>query len=204
MASACGSSATISARALRSMRCRSPSCSVASICRRPPEPIACRSHIWRATMRNLLIPLSVLVLAGCKQAPADHAAVTKTEATKIAEQAEANFTTGKADAVMKQYADGAIMIDATHPVPTSDRKVQSGWASDFVSMKPADYHVPDRQIQIVGPDAFISSGTEMFTVAAGNQRPTISARFTDVFQRQKDGTWKIVHEHVSLPPAPPK
>jgi ketosteroid isomerase-like protein len=68
-------------------------------------------------------------------------------------------------------------------------------------MKPADYHVPDRQIQLLGPDAFVSSGTEMFTVAAGAARPTISARFTDVFQRQPDGSWKIVHEHVSLPPA---
>jgi ketosteroid isomerase-like protein len=69
-------------------------------------------------------------------------------------------------------------------------------------MKPADYHVPDRQIQIVGPDAFVSSGTEVFTIAAGTARPQFSARFTDVFQRQSDGSWKIVHEHVSLPPAP--
>ena len=34
-------------------------------------------------------------------------------------------------------------------------------------MKPAGYHVPDRHIQIVGPDAFVSSGTEIFTVQAG-------------------------------------
>ena len=156
-------------------------------------------------MRFLIIPMGMLALAGCKQQGAsDHAAVTQSEATKIAEQAEANFTKGTVDGVMKQYADGAVMIDATHPAATTDRKVQSGWAKDFVSMQPADYHVPDRQIQIVGPDAFVSSGTEMFTVAAGTARPTISARFTDVFQRQKDGSWKIVHEHVSLPPAPQK
>ena len=36
-ASACGWSATICARARRSTRCRSPSCSAASICRRPPD-----------------------------------------------------------------------------------------------------------------------------------------------------------------------
>ena len=154
-------------------------------------------------MRSVvLVSLGILFLAGCKQAPRDHAAVTKVEATKIAEQAEANFTTGSVDAVMRQYMDGAVMFDATHPGFSTDRKVQTGWARDFVSMKPADYHVPDRQIQIVGPDAFISSGTEMFTVAAGTARPTISARFTDVFQRQNDGSWKIAHEHVSLPPAP--
>jgi ketosteroid isomerase-like protein len=150
----------------------------------------------------IVASFGMLALVGCKQAPADHPAVTKAEATKIAEQAEANFTTGNVDAVMRQYADGAVMFDATHPALSTDRKVQASWAKDFVSMKPADYHVPDRQIQIVGPDAFVSSGTEMFTVAAGTARPTISARFTDVFQRQSDGSWKIVHEHVSLPPAP--
>jgi ketosteroid isomerase-like protein len=40
------------------------------------------------------------------------------------------------------------------------------------------------------------------TIAAGTARPTVSERFTDVFQRQADGSWKIVHEHVSMPPSP--
>ena len=154
-------------------------------------------------MRNwALAGLGLFALTSCKQAHADHAAVTVPEAAKIAEQAEASFTTGKVDDVMRQYASGAVMFDASHPHYSTDRKVQTGWASDFVSMKPADYRVPDRQIQIVGPDAFVSSGTEVFTIASGAVRPTISARFTDVFQRQRDGSWKIVHEHVSLPPAP--
>ena len=152
-------------------------------------------------MRLMIVSsLALLALVGCKQSQTSHAAVTPAEATKIAEQAEAKFTTGSVDAIMHQYADGAVMFDATHPTLSTDRNVQTGWARDFVSMKPADYHVPDRQIQIVGPDAFVSSGTEVFTVAAGTVRPAISARFTDVFQRQRDGSWKIVHEHVSLPP----
>ena len=155
-------------------------------------------------MRFLLIAAALLPMAGCKQlAQSDHAPVTKAEATRIAEQAEATFTSGDVNAIMRQYADGAVMFDASHPELSTDRKVQAGWARDFVSMKPADYHVPDRQIQLVGPDAFVSSGTEVFTVEAGAARPTVSARFTDVFQRQRDGSWKIVHEHVSLPPAQP-
>jgi ketosteroid isomerase-like protein len=152
-------------------------------------------------MRVFVLCVGILAIAGCKQAPAGHAAVTKAEAENIAEQAEANFTTGKVDDVMRQYAEGAVLFDAGHPTLSTDRKVQTGWARDFVSMKPADYHVPDRQIQLLGPDAFISSGTEVFTIESGTTRPTLSARFTDVFQRQPDGSWKIVHEHVSLPPA---
>jgi len=155
-------------------------------------------------MRAIILTTALLALAGCKLHQGQQAApVTKAEATKIAEAAEANFTTGDVRKVIGQYADGAVMFDAGHGPYSTDRKVQTGWAQDFVSMQPADYHVPDRQIQIVGPDAFISSGTEVFTVAAGQARPTVSARFTDVFQRQADGSWKIVHEHVSLPPTPP-
>jgi ketosteroid isomerase-like protein len=123
------------------------------------------------------------------------------QATKIAEGAEANFTKGDVKAVMAQYADNAVLIDATSPNPSTDRGVQSRWAQTFVSMQPADYKVVDRHIQLVGPDAFVSSGIETFTVAAGSARPTVSARFNDVFQRQKDGSWKIVNEHVSMPPA---
>ena len=152
-------------------------------------------------MRVFVLCVGILAIAGCKQAPAGHAAVTKAEAATIAELAEANFTTGKVDDVMRQYAEGAVLFDAGHPALSTDRKVQTAWARDFVSMKPADYHVPDRQIQLLGPDAFISSGTEVFTIESGTTRPTLSARFTDVFQRQPDGSWKIVHEHVSLPPA---
>ena len=153
-------------------------------------------------MRTVAL-VALVVLTGCKlQHTGDAQAVTKAEATKIAEAAEANFTSGDVKKIMAQYADGAVMFDASHPAYSTDRKAQTGWAQDFVSMKPADYHVPDRQIQIVGPDAFVSSGTEVFTIAAGSARPQISARFTDVFQRQSDGSWKIVNEHVSLPPQP--
>jgi len=155
-------------------------------------------------MRIFLTGLAIVTLAGCQvhQAPAA-STLTKEEAGRIAEAAEANFTSGDLKSIMAQYAVGAVMFDAAHPAYSTDRKIQTDWAQDFVSMKPADYHVPDRQIQILGNDAFVSSGTETFTVIAGNQRPTLSARFTDVFQRQRDGSWKIVHEHVSLPPATP-
>ena len=144
--------------------------------------------------------VALVLLTGCAKKPGEHAPVTEAEATAVAERAEASFTTGNVDAIMAQYANGAVMIDASNAAPSTDRKMQTGWAKAFVSMKPTDYHVPDRHIQLLGPDAFISSGTEMATIEAGAARPTISARFSDVFQRQRDGSWKIVHEHVSMPP----
>ena len=145
----------------------------------------------------LILPAA---LAGCRVQKGVHSQVTEAEAKSVAERSEATFTSGDVNAIMNQYANGAVMFDASHSALSTDRKVQTGWAKAFVSMKPANYHVPDRQIQIVGPDAFVSSGTEVFTVQAGAAMPTVSARFTDVFQRQGDGSWKIVNEHVSMPP----
>ncbi|MEO6579709.1 MAG: DUF4440 domain-containing protein [Sphingomicrobium sp.] len=153
-------------------------------------------------MRHHLITASgALLLAACQQ-PNSQPPVTEVQAEQIATQAEATFTTGDLGKIMDQYAGNAVMIDAANAAPSADRKVQSGWTKSFVSMKPDDYKVSDRQIRLLGGDAFVSSGVESFTVEAGAARPTVSARFTDVFQRQKDGGWKIVAEHVSMPPSP--
>jgi hypothetical protein len=146
--------------------------------------------------------VALAALAGCKQASSGQAPVTEAEAGKIAEAAEVTFTSGDLGKIMDQYADNAVMIDASKPDPSADHKVATDSARTFVSMKPADYRVIGRHIQVVGPDAFVSSGIEQFSVAAGAARPTVSARFTDVFQRQSDGKWKIVAEHVSMPPTP--
>lgn len=145
---------------------------------------------------------ATLAVGACKQAGSATAPVTEAEARQIAEQAEASFTSGDVKRIMQQYADGAVMIDAGNVRPSTDRKVQQGWASTFVSMQPRDYAVAERHIQLISPDAFVSSGIETFTVAAGAARPTVSARFTDVYQRQKDGSWKIINEHMSMPPVP--
>ena len=153
-------------------------------------------------MRNMSLAVIVLLAAGCQKAPSGQPPVTEAQAVKIAEAAETTFTSGDPAKIMAQYADNGVMIDAAAPAPSIDRKVQTGWVRTFVSMAPGDYKVPDRHIQLLGGDAFVSSGTETFTVAAGAARPTVSARFSDVFQRQPDNSWKIVHEHVSMPPTP--
>ena len=152
-------------------------------------------------MRAAMTMLAVTtIITGCTRTTGELPAVTESEATKVATAAEATFTAGNVDAVMSQYDDKAVMIDPSAAEPSNDRKVTTGWAKTFVSMKPADFKVSGRHIQLLGPDAFVSSGVESFTVAAGTARPTVSARFTDVFKRD-GGAWKIVHEHVSMPPA---
>lgn len=150
---------------------------------------------------SLVIAVAALALGSCRKA-GENPPVTEAEAVKIAEAAESTFTSGNPETIMKNYAKGAAMIDAGDPMPSTDRAVQTSWVKNFVSMKPQDYQVSYRQTKILGPDAFVTSGIESFTVEAGVARPQVNARFMDVYQRQSDGSWKIVAEHFSMPPTP--
>ena len=64
---------------------------------------------------------TVLALVACQKAPSGQPAVTAAEAEKIAEAAEATFTTGDIGKIMDQYAESASMIDASAPQPSTDR-----------------------------------------------------------------------------------
>ena len=155
-------------------------------------------------MPKLMIACAAMMaLAGCKQAGSGAEPVTQVEATRIAEATEADYGSGDVNKIGSHYAANAVAFDAANVAPTKEPKVLKTWTAQFVSMKPADYQVSDRNIQIVGPDAFVSSGIGRFTVQAGQARPQVGVRFTQVYQRQKDGQWKIVHEHMSMPPTPP-
>lgn len=149
----------------------------------------------------LLIAFGALALFSCRKA-GETAPVTQAEAEKIVQANDAAYVSGDSAKIAALYAKGAYVFDAGNAMPSSDPKMLKIWTDQFVSMKPADLQTGERKIQIVGPDAFVNSGVTSFTVQAGQARPTVSARFTQVYQRQGDGSWKIVTEHMSMPPTP--
>lgn len=152
-------------------------------------------------MRAIAIPM-VLLAAACQKAPSGQAPVTEAEALKVAEATEATYSSGDAKRIAATYGDKAVAFDPGHVEPTGDRKVIQGWVGEFVSMQPADFTMGNRSIQIVGPDSFVNSGIGRFTVAAGQARPQVGVRISQVYSRGKDGKWAIVHEHMSMPPTP--
>ena len=105
---------------------------------------------------------------------------------------------GDLNAIMRQYADRRGHVRRSHAGldhrpqgrRPAGRKASSG-------MKPGDYHVTDRQVQIVGARCLRElRNREASRLPPVLRGPTVSAQFTDVYQRQKDGSWKIVNEHV--------
>lgn len=146
--------------------------------------------------------LAAFMLTACeKPANAPLAPPSQADAEKIVTAAEASYGSGDANAVMAHYGDGAVIFDPGVLAPTRDRQMQTKWTQGFVAMQPADFTVSDRNIQVLDTDSMVSSGILAFTARVGPARERVRTRFTHVYQRQPDGSWKIVHEHMSLPPA---
>ena len=66
-------------------------------------------------------------------------------------------------------------------------------------MKFVHLDVASRKIQLLDADHFIVSGTADMTSKDGPMK-SAAMRFTDVYERQTDGKWLILNEHVSMKP----
>ncbi len=154
-------------------------------------------------MRSLVPILGFVALAACQQSPeqAKLAPVTEKQAETIVETTQKSFTSGDANAIMGHYADGAILFDQGLLAPVADRQLQTKLTQGFAASQPRDFTIANRAIQILDPDTFVVSGVMNFTIQLGQARQPVRSRFTQVYQRQADGTFKIAHEHISAPPA---
>lgn len=154
-------------------------------------------------MRRLM-PIAVLLLLAACQQPAAEAKlepVTQKQAETIVEETETSYGSGDANQIMARYADGAVMFDQGLLAPVADRQLQTKLTQGFAATQPRDFTVADRAIQILDGDTFVASGVTAFTIQLGQARQPVRARFSQVYQRQTDGTFKIAHEHMSAPPA---
>ena len=156
------------------------------------------------------VMIAGLALAGCnaeREATSNAAqqgvasgTLTQADAEKIVADAEAAWGGNRIEAVMDNYADGAVVFDTSTLAPITDRNVQTRGNAAFLTMKPADFRVDPRHVQVLDDDTIVASGILSFTANVGTGRRLLKTRYTHVYQRQPDGSFKIVHEHMSSPP----
>lgn len=152
-------------------------------------------------MRKLIPAIAlVILLVGCKPKPGVKPTVE--EAAKIVDKAEASFTTGDTTRIMEHYAPDAVFFDPGVNDPTRDRATATKWTETFVAMKPTSYSAGDRVLQVLDAHTIISSGIATMDISSDKGPTKIRTRYTDVYQQQPDGTWLIVHEHLSNLPNP--
>ena len=154
-------------------------------------------------MRRFTPIAALLLLAACQQQAGEAKLVppTQAQAEKIIESTEKSYGSGNAAEIMAHYADGAVMFDMGVLAPIADRQMQTKITQGLAAMQPRDLTAANRQIQVLDTNTFIDSGVASFTIQLGQSRQPVRVRYTDVYQRQPDNGWKIVHEHMSAPPA---
>ena len=156
-------------------------------------------------MRQMaLVAVMGLALCACevqKSPQAAKDAAASDDPAEIVAAVEQSWQSGSAEAAMALYAPDAVVFSTGALAPTRDRNVVTRETAGFMAMKPADFTVTERNTQKLDEDTIVSSGIVGFTAQVGPARQMVRARFSQVLQKQADGRWLIVHEHMSLPPA---
>lgn len=156
----------------------------------------------------ILAAAAALALAACGGTSVDSPAakasdIGEAEAKAVVDDLNKAFASGDSLAIMQHYANGAVILDAGHLQPTTDRQLQTQWTAQFATMHPADFVTSDLHITPMGPDAFVATGLSSFTADVGPGRNVLHVRFMQAFRKDENGKWMVVAEHISMPPPGP-
>jgi len=109
---------------------------------------------------------------------------------------------GDPRAMVSLYAPSAILVPTFGPAPLVGRAALLGYFRNFLGDHPQLCgHVRSSHALSLGPGRLVSSGLYLFHWKGQKGTESQAARFTYVFQREKDGRWSIVTHHSSAVPA---
>jgi len=99
------------------------------------------------------------------------------------------------------YADRVVVYNLAPPLrQSSDARDTTGverWLATFTG--PMDYEVRDLDVTIGGDVAFCTSINRLSATPAGSDEPFTLWHRVTLGLRRVDGTWRITHEHESVP-----
>ena len=158
---------------------------------------------FHRTLKPSLLGASLAALAACTPqptaAPEAAAAPSPAEAAAIVDAAEGQWTSADTATIMAAYKEGGVWFDPVAVEPSADRAVQTKWTDGFSAMKLTEKSIAAKTVQVLDEDTIVASGIATFNRGADSEPVTF--RYSDVYQKQADGKWLIVHEHLSATPA---
>lgn len=101
--------------------------------------------------------------------------------------------------VAELYSDDSTFL----PTMSGDFKFGKDGAENYFEhflLKDPIGIIKDEKIQEAGPNSYLHSGMYDFEVGPADKREIAEARFTYLWQKDKDGKWKILHHHSSVKP----
>ena len=148
-------------------------------------------------MRN-----SILIAAACALAlPAAAAPLSDAAQIRAREARFADAVRAKnLDGIIRGYAPGVRVFDVSPPRQYDGLDAYRADWSAFLSgaAGPLTFTLTDLNIETGGNLAYSTSIQSWTWTDPKNLAHSLTARVTDVF-RKRDGAWRIVHEHVSVP-----
>jgi len=156
------------------------------------------------TIKPTLLIAGLAALAACNQQPAAPteaiaAVPTEAEAAAIVDGAQAAWSSADTAKIMAAYKEGGVWFDPVAVEPSADRATQTKWTDGFTAMKLSEMSIANRNIQVLDGDTIVASG--IATLKSGTAGEPVTFRYSDVYEKQADGKWLIVHEHLSALPA---
>lgn len=149
------------------------------------------------------LPLIALLVAttvgGCSQGAADEAKlapVTTEAASKAFDSASQAWTSMNAAKIDAIYADNVVAFDPGYPATINGLGALAPQNAKFAKLAFDGMRMTDRDIVPLGPTMFMATGVSHLTSSADAAK-SMDVRFTEIFSRQPDGSWKIIHEHLS-------
>lgn len=168
--------------------------------------------LFRGTMTAALY-LPLAGLAACKQA--EEASVPETSLKEAPDPAQAEISIEKAQAARisalnNRDVDGAVSVyapDATLVIPnveplTDPASIRANYASLLGDDSVKITVTPTRTWVSAGADFAVTTAQISFADKVPGERPSVSSTNQSVWQRQADGTWKIVSEYSVALPSP--
>ena len=109
----------------------------------------------------------------------------------------AALSSGKAENVVNTYADDAVLLATLRDQPITSQRARTKYFEALVS-KPAMKVTLDRElVRVLDEDDAVVNGTYTFSFEQDGKTVQIPARYTFVFEKNKEGAWKIVTHHSS-------
>jgi uncharacterized protein (TIGR02246 family) len=111
---------------------------------------------------------------------------------------------GQVGTICALYRIDAVLLATFDPKPLATPKERENYFVNFKARKGLKAAVDECHAQRLGDAAGTASGLYTFSFVENGAPQTARARFTFVYERQRDGQWLIAAHHSSVAPPPPK
>lgn len=168
-------------------------------------------------MSKTILALSLFALAACGQRPssdtmgADSAATAMPDPAAVRQAIEATnikfadgLNRGDIDAMLTAYASDAIVMQPNQPAWRGHDGIRTGGQGMFsaATLSGVTFHTDD--VQIAGDLAVETGRYEMTLTPKQGKAINDKGKYLTVWQRQADGSWKVIRDisNSDLPASP--